>query len=605
MQRKGSGVTPKRTATPRLLAKLATGLQGFDQISCGGLPRNRTTLVLGGAGAGKSIFALQALVNAARERKEAGIFVAFEESTGAIFANAATFGWGLPALAKSALFFLDARLSPTVVQAGDFELSGMLAILEAKKQELAASWIVLDGIDVLLSLLQNPSAEMREIYRLRDWLQHNHLTAIITAKLDGGTTSPANYGFMQFMADCVIRFDRRLEQGTSVRRLEITKYRGSDFAPGEFSLNFGRHGMDVVAPGRAETLHEASTQRVTSGFEGLDLMLGGGVFRGTSTLITGAPGTSKTTLAGKFAESACRRGERTLFVSFDEGGERVRRNLTSVGIHLDAYVEAGLLCMYSGRTEAMNPEEHLIRIASLLREHRPRCMVIDPLSALARSGALSSARAVGSRLIHQVRDHDITIFITSLVGGDDPEAEGTEMQVSTIADTWIHLSYLVRGGERNRALTIIKSRGTEHSNQVRELVLSATGPALTAAYSSGGEVLMGTLRWEKEADERARRTQRHAEFLEKRRELQFAEADVAARIATLQLQLDRQRSELARYSRAEETRQVSSGERENELRRMRGTHRAAAAPSVPGKRRAVRVSASSGSNGDHEPPRGQ
>jgi circadian clock protein KaiC len=605
MQRKGSRVTPKRSATPRLLSKLATGLQGFDQISRGGLPRNRTTLVLGGAGAGKSIFALQALVNAARERKEAGIFVAFEESTGAIFANAATFGWGLPALAKSALFFLDARLSPTVVQSGDFELSGMLAILEAKKQELAASWIVLDGIDVLLSLLQNPSAEMREIYRLRDWLQHNHLTAIITAKLDGDTTRPANYGFMQFMADCVIRFDRRLEQGISVRRLEITKYRGSDFAPGEFSLSFGRHGMDVVAPGRAETLHEASTQRVSSGFEGLDLMLGGGVFRGTSTLITGAPGTSKTTLAGKFAESACRRGERTLFVSFDEGGERVRRNLTSVGIHLDAYLEAGLLCMYSGRTEAMNPEEHLIRIASLLREHRPRCMVIDPLSAIARSGALSSARAVGSRLIHQVRDHDITVFITSLVGGDDPETEGTEMQVSTIADTWIHLSYLVRGGERNRALTIIKSRGTEHSNQVRELVLSATGPALTAAYSSGGEVLMGTLRWEKEAEERARQNQRHTEFMQKRRELQFAEADVAAQIATLQLQLDRQRSELARYSRDEETRQVSSGERESELRRMRGTHGAATAPPVPGKRRAVRVSASSGSNGDHEPPRGQ
>ena len=605
MQRKGSRVTPKRSATPRLLSKLATGLQGFDQISCGGLPRNRTTLVLGGAGAGKSIFALQALVNAARERKEAGIFVAFEESTGAIFANAATFGWGLPALAKSALFFLDARLSPTVVQSGDFELSGMLAILEAKKQELAASWIVLDGIDVLLSLLQNPSAEMREIYRLRDWLQHNHLTAIITAKLDGDTTRPANYGFMQFMADCVIRFDRRLEQGVSVRRLEITKYRGSDFAPGEFSLNFGRHGMDVVGPGRAETLHEASTQRVSSGFEGLDLMLGGGVFRGTSTLITGAPGTSKTTLAGKFAESACRRGERTLFVSFDEGGERVRRNLTSVGIHLDAYVEAGLLCMYSGRTEAMNPEEHLIRIASLLREHRPRCMVIDPLSAIARSGALSSARAVGSRLIHQVRDHDVTVFITSLVGGDDPENEGTEMQVSTIADTWVHLSYLVRGGERNRALTIIKSRGTEHSNQVRELVLSATGPALTAAYSSGGEVLMGTLRWEKEAEERARQNQRHAEFMQKRRELQFAEADAAAQIATLQLRLDRQRSELARYSRDEETRQVSSGERESELRRMRGTHGAATAPRVPGKRRAVRVSASSGSNGDHEPPRGQ
>src|SRR5580700_4992972 len=189
MQRKGSRVTPKRSATPRLLSKLATGLQGFDQISRGGLPRNRTTLVLGGAGTGKSIFALQALVNAARERKEAGIFVAFEEAPDDIFANAATFGWGLPALAKSTLFFLDARLSPTVVQSGDFELSGMLAILAAKKRELGASWIVFDGIDVLLALLQNPGAEMREIYRLRDWLAHNDLTAIITAKMDGETAS--------------------------------------------------------------------------------------------------------------------------------------------------------------------------------------------------------------------------------------------------------------------------------------------------------------------------------------------------------------------------------------------------------------------------------
>ena len=327
-------------------------------------------------------------------------------------------------------------------------------------------------------------------------------------------------------------------------------------------------------------------------------MLGGGLFRGSSTLITGAPGTSKTTLAGQFAESACRRGERTLFVSFDEGGERIRRNLTSVGIHLDAHVKSGLLRMYSGRTDAINPEEHLIRIAALLLEHRPRCMVIDPLSAIAKTGALSSARAVGNRLIYKVRDHHITTFITSLVDGDDPQAEATELQISTIADTWIHLSYLVRGGERNRALTIIKSRGTAHSNQVRELVLSATGPALTDVYSSGGEVLMGTLRWEKEAEERARELQRHAEFTQKRRELQFAEADIAARIAALQLDLDRQRAELALYSRDDEARQVSSGERENELRRMRSTHRAAAAPPVPRKRRAVRVSANSGSNGD-------
>jgi circadian clock protein KaiC len=269
-------VTAKKSGTQRLLSKVATGIQGFDEISRGGLPRNRTSLVMGGPGTGKTVFALQALVNAARERKQPGIFVAFEEGPDEICANAAPFGWGLRTKASRALFFLDARLSPTIVQSGDFELSGLLAILEAKKRELGAGWIVFDGIDVLLALLQNPGAEMREIYRLRDWLARNDLTAIITAKIDGDNSGPASYGFMQFMVDCVIRFDRRLEQEISVRRLEITKYRGSDFAPGEFPLSFGPQGMDVATPGTAEILPEAPTERVSSGFGGLDEMLGGG-----------------------------------------------------------------------------------------------------------------------------------------------------------------------------------------------------------------------------------------------------------------------------------------------------------------------------------------
>lgn len=598
-------MTGKMKATPLLLSKAATGILGFDEISRGGLPRNRTSLVMGGPGAGKTVFALQALVNAARERKQPGIFVAFEEGPDAIFANAATFGWGLPALAKRALFFLDARLSPTVVQSGDFDLSGMLAILEAKKRELGAGWVVFDGIDVLLALLQSPAAEMREIYRLRDWLARNDLTAIITAKIDGDNSGPVSYGFMQFMVDCVIRFDRRLDQEISVRRLEITKYRGSDFAPGEFPLSFGPQGMDVAAPGTAEVLPDARTERVSSGFGGLDAMLGGGgVFRGSTTLITGAPGTSKTTLAGKFAESACRRGERTLFVSFDEGGERIQRNLTSVGIHLGRHVKSGLLRMYSGRTDVNNPEEHLIRITALLLEHRPSCMVIDPLSAIARTGALSSARAIGNRLIYKMRDHRVTVVITSLVDGDDPQAEATALQISTIADTWIHLSYQVRGGERNRALTIVKSRGTQHSNQVRELVLSATGPALADVYSSGGEVLMGTLRWEKEAEERTQKRQRHAEFARKRRELQFVEADIAARIAALQLDLNKQRAELALYTSDGEARHVSSDEQENALRKMRGADPADTVAPVPRKHRVTRTSANSRTNGEKEPRRG-
>jgi circadian clock protein KaiC len=597
-------VTARKSVPPRLLSKVATGIPGFDELSHGGLPRNRTSLVMGGPGTGKTVFALQALVNAARVRRQPGIFVAFEEGTEDILANAAAFDWRLPTLARSALFFLDARLSPTVVRAGDFELSGMLAILEAKKQELGAGWIVFDGIDVLLRLLQDPGAEMREIYRLRDWLAHSDLTAIITAKIDGDTSAAMNYSFMQFMVDCVIRFDRRLEQEVPVRRLEITKYRGSDFAPGEFPLSFGPQGMEVAAPETTVVIDRASAERVSTGFKRLDSMLGGGVLRGSSTLITGAPGTSKTTLAGLFAESACRRGERTLFVSFDEGGDRIRRNLTSVGIHLDAHVKAGVLRMYSGRTDVGNPEEHLIRIAALLREHQPRCVVIDPLSAIAKTGALSLARAVGSRLIYKVRSHQITSLITSLVDGDDPQAEATALQISTIADSWIHLSYLVRGGERNRALTIVKSRGTAHSNQVRELVLSAAGPKLADVYSSGGEVLMGTLRWEKEVEEKARKLQRHAEFSHKRRELQHAEADIVARIAALQLDLERQRAALALYSRDDETRRTSVGEWEDEVRRLRRADTAVEATPVPGKHRATRVSGNSGKHRDRAPRRG-
>lgn len=396
------------------LSKAATGAAGFDKLSHGGLPRNRTTLVMGGPGTGKTVFALQTLVSAVRERGQPGIFVAFEERVEDIFANASSFGWRLPSLARTKLFFLDASLSPTVVHSGDFELTGMLAILEAKKQQIGATWIVFDGIDVLLSLLQNRDAETREIYRVRDWLAQSELTAIITTKVNGELAGSVSYGFMQFMVDCVVRFDRRLEQGVAVRRLKITKYRGSDFAPGEFPLSFGPGGLEVAAPGLEDVRPAALSERVSTGFKGLDSMLGGGLFRGSTTLITGAPGTSKTTLAGQFAGSACRRGERTVYVSFDEGGERLRRNLTSVGIHLDSHVNSGLLRMYSGRTDVTNPEEHLTRIAALILEHRPRCMVIDPLSAIARTGALSSARAVAHRLIHKMQDQCITVLITRM-----------------------------------------------------------------------------------------------------------------------------------------------------------------------------------------------
>ncbi|HEU0203513.1 MAG TPA: circadian clock protein KaiC [Burkholderiaceae bacterium] len=539
-------------------------------MSRGGLPRHRTSLLIGGPGAGKTVFALQCLVHSARRQRAPGIFVALEESPRQIIANGATFNWDLARLAQKDLYFLDAHLSPTLLKTGDFDLAGTLAMLTAKKTEIGAQWIVFDGIDVLLTLLQDPVAEMREIYRVRDWLADNALTAIVTAKLENRTSEAVHYGFLQFMADCVVRFDRRQEDRVATQTIQITKYRGSGFAAAEFPLSFGPAGIEVGAAEPVEIGRHASNERITAGFERLDAMLGGGVFRGSSTLITGVPGTAKTTLAGKFAEAACRRGDNVLFVSYDEAAEEIARNLSSVGIQLKPHVKSGRLRMYSARTEGISAEEHLITLRSLIAQHQPRCVVIDPLTAIAKAGSLGAARTVANRLISLVKDRGVTLVVTALSETDDPQAESTDLQISTIADTWIHLSYLVRSGERNRALTIVKSRGTPHSNQVRELVLSKSGPTLSDAYTAGGEVLMGTLRWEKEVEENARKTRQRAEFDQQRRELQFAEARTRAQIEALQIDLQRQRAELALHSGENELRKVSSGERENELRRRRG-----------------------------------
>jgi circadian clock protein KaiC len=562
-------VTETKKVIPQDLPKIATGIQGFDELSRGGLPRNRISLLKGGPGSGKTVFALQSLVNAVRQRDEPGIFVAFEERPQQIIDNAVGFKWELPALLKKKLFFMDANLSPEAVQSGEFDLRGMLAMLKAKKEEIGARWIVFDGIDVLLTLLQNPKSEMREIYRIRDWLAENAVdAAIITAKIDG-RGADANYDFMQFMVDCVIGFESRLESGVAVHRIQVTKYRGSAFDRGEYPVSFGPGGMEIAGPEPTEIQQVASGERVSAGFERLDTMLGGGLFRGSSTLITGVPGTSKTTLSGKFVEAACRRGERALFVSFDEGADRIVRNLTSVGIQLRPYLKSGVLRMYSGRTESIAAEDHLIKLKALIEEHRPLCMVIDPLSAIVKAGGLAAARSVANRFVYTAKERKITVLVTAINEGDEPETEATDLQISTIADTWIHLSYLIRGGERNRALTIIKSRGTAHSNQVRELILTDAGPILADVYTAGGEVLMGTLRWEKEDEERAKAIQRRSEFEQKRVSLELAEADTRARIKVLEHDLERQRVELETYFSDDQARTISSSDRQTSLRRIR------------------------------------
>jgi len=535
--------------------KAATGIAGLDDITRGGLPRNRVTLLAGGAGSGKSILALQTLVNAARDYDELGIFVAFEEDPEQIIANAKTFGWDLSDLVQTRLFFIDARPNADLVASGNCDLHGMLAALEAKVAETGAKRIVMDALDVVLAFQTDPKALRREIYRTHDWLNGHALTALITAKMaiENATGEDRNLvNLLQFMVDCVIVTGHDVIDGISQRNLRITKYRGSSFEENQVPFLFGPHGVEIASMREREDIgHPASNERISTGIERLDSMLRGGYYRGASILITGSPGTAKTTLCGAFAQAACRRGEPTLFVSFDSRNDEIIRNLAAVNIRLDEFAANGLLRLVSGRAADGCAEMHLLQIKNMAQELGARNLIIDPLSALGKSGNEAFSHDVAERLIYWAKARGATVLCTSLLSGSQPQAEQTSIAISTIADTWMHLTYQVQAGERNRGLTIVKSRGTGHSNQMRELLLSDGGVTLADVYTAGGEVLMGTLRWEKERALRLAEDERVANVDRLRVKLQAEVVNLEGQISSLRNELESKLDEQARLTRHE------------------------------------------------------
>jgi len=560
---------------PTVPAKSATGIDGFDEITGGGLPRGRTSLLLGGPGSGKTIFALQFLVYGVRNLGEPGIFVAFEESPHRIVANVESFGWDVAELQADKLYFLDAQPSPDLIQSGQFDLGGMLASLAVIAADTGARRIVFDALDILLALLPDDAARRREVYRLHRWLIEHQLTALITSKMGmdaPGSLSGQPAGFMQFMVDCAVFLNQYVEQGVSQRNLRVQKYRGSAFNEDESPFVIGDRGFDVaMTRALAKSNTPLTAERVSSGVERLDTMLGGGYYRGACVLITGYPGTAKTTLSGAFVEAACKRGERTMFVSYDSDGPEVIRNLASVKIKLAPFVAGGMLRMISARTITGSAETQLVRIKSLAREHGARCLVIDPVSALSSAGNEATVHAVAERLIDWSKAEGITVVCTSLLDelSNHPSGTSSPLHISTLADTWIHLNYLVQAGERNRGMSIIKSRGTAHSNQVRELILSDEGVTLADIYTAGGEVLMGTLRWEKEAAQRlADEVAEVAEELRRVR-LDAEEAVLEVRAKSLQTELVAKKVEkklLARTTQSREREQARALSRMRELR---------------------------------------
>lgn len=551
-----------------------TGILGFDQITGGGLPHGRTTLLVGGPGSGKTIFALQFLNHGVTACEEPGIFVAFEESPARIVANASSFDWGGPGLGER-LYFLDAQPQQETVQSGTFDLGGLLAALGALVRRMGARRIAFDAVDMVLDLLPDEATRRKEIYRLHAWLLENGLTGLITLKAhatDATHMAQSSFGFMQFMVDCSVILSHSVVHGVSQRNIRVQKFRGSSFDENELPLVISRMGLDVaVAHTLALVNANVANERVTTGVERLDTMLGGGYYRAACVLITGFPGTAKTTLSGAFAQAACARGERTLFVSFDSDGDEVIRNLTSVGLQLARFVDDGLLRMISARTIVGSAETYLERIKSLARDHQARCLVIDPVSTLARSGNEASAHGVTERLIDWSKAHGITLVCTSLLNEMPGQADsGSPLQISMLADTWIHLNYLVQAGERNRGMSIIKSRGTAHSNQVRELILSDTGMTLADIYTAGGEVLMGTLRWEKESAERLAHEGAEVVRTLKKLRLDAEEAELEVRVKSLQTELVAKQVEKTLLERTTEIREQDVSRGRRQMQELRG-----------------------------------
>ena len=536
------------------LNKTSTGIRGLDDVTNGGLPQGRCTLLAGGAGCGKTVLALQILVNAAKVG-EPGIFVAFEEDAVRIVANAATFGWDLPDLQNKNLFFLDGKPRPEDIWAGDFDLTGMLAMLKVKADQIGAKRIVFDSIDVLLSLLDNPKAERRELFRLNDWLVSNDMTGIVTCKNNDSGLSGLDYkDFMQYMVDCVINLTHEMDDRVAHRSLRILKYRGSGFYSGEVTLLLGDEGAEIISFPESPYDQIVSSARISTGVPRLDSMLGGGYYKGSAVLLSGAPGTSKSTLCGMFILAACERGDSCLYVSFDESVSEIVRNLKSVNINLIEHVNSGLLHIESIRSSLAGTEEHVGNLRKLIEFYQPACLVIDPLSAIVHSEG-DSRRRMPEKILTLTKASGITLLCTSLLGnGGDSLNEETGIQISAVADTWIHISYSILGGERNRALSIIKSRGSEHSNQVRELIIDGNGVTLADVYQANGEVLMGTARWQKEQAEVAAEHLLLANVEYKRRVIELAQNEVNARVEILQVDLAVKQKELELLLATEATR---------------------------------------------------
>lgn len=540
-----------KMASPQL-AKAPTGILGLDEITGGGLPKGRPTLVCGGAGCGKTLLAMEFLVRGATQFNEPGVFMSFEENAKDLTENVASLNFDLKHLVAQKIIVVDHVFieRSEIEQSGEYDLEGLFIRLGLAIDSIGAKRVVLDTVESLFAGLPNPAILRSELRRLFRWLKDKAVTAIITG--ERGDVTLTRHGLEEYVSDCVIVIDHRVSEQTSSRRLRVVKYRGSTHGTNEYPFLIDECGISVLPVTSLALEHIVTTERVSTGIPRLDAMMGGkGYYRGSSVLVTGTAGTGKSSIAAHFADAACRRGERVIYSSFEESPSQIIRNMRSIGIDLEQWVKKGLLLFRAKRPSSAGLETHLANKRKAIDDFKPQVMILDPINSFIVGDNELGVQSMMMRLFDYLKTKHITALFTDLTSSSG-ELEETEIKISSLIDTWLVVRAIDIGGERNRGLSLVKSRGMSHSNQIREFLLTDHGIELRDVYVGAAGVLTGSARLTQEAQDQALQMLRKQEIERQQLELQSKQQALEAQIAALRAEFEVRKTESLRITGQEQ-----------------------------------------------------
>ena len=571
------------------LPKCPTGIRGLDEITGGGLPRGRSTLVCGGPGCGKTLLAAEFLVHGAVRFDEPGVFMSFEETEAELKSNVALLGLDLPSLVRRRKLLIDhvAIERSEIQETGEYDLEGLFVRLNHAIDSIAAKRVVLDTLEALFAGLPNDAILRAELRRLFRWLKDKGVTAMITG--ERGHESLTRHGLEEYVSDCVIVLDHQVHEQIATRHLRVVKYRGSRHGTNEYPFLIGEGGISVLPITSLGLDHAAPSERISSGIERLDAMLGGqGFFRGSSILLTGTPGTGKTSAAAYFAQAAARRGERALYFAFEESPRQIMRNMRSIGLRLEPWIKRDLLRFHSARPTLYGLEMHLATMYKEIEAFQPAVVILDPMTSLLVAGSASDTKSMVTRVIDYLKSREITSLFTSLTHSGSP-LQQSESTISSLMDAWLMLQDIEGNGERNRVLYVLKARGMAHSNQGREFLITHRGIDLVDAYVGPGGVLTGAARAAQRAQDRAAALAGEQEVARSERELERKRLALEGRIAAQRSEYEAERAEFRRRHEQVAARARAATAERTELASLRQADRESVAgvrtESVPGRRK--------------------